>query len=411
MLNVERRYMIKELDRLGWSISGIARETGHDRKTVRKILAQPLQGEKRPREPRVHKLEPYTDYLKQRMEAGVWNAHKLFLEIQERGYPGGETQVRTFVQPLRTAREPRATVRFETQPGQQAQVDWGHFGPIIHQGRRQHLSAFIMTLGWSRMMYVEFTVSMDEARFLRCHQHAFDYFGGVPQEILHDNLKTAVLGRDGAGAILWNPRYLDFALTYGFKPHPCRPYRAQTKGKVENGVKYVRGNFWPGIHFDDLQDLNQQVLIWLDRVANVRIHGTTHEMPRSRLSREGLQTLTQRTPFDTSVIVQRQCSRDCLVSYENNLYSVPSDYAGQCLLVKETEDGYVLVFDAQSVEIARHRLGLSCHERIVDPAHYAKLRERHQRDAAKELWPEPLAGPTVETRPLSVYDEILEVVR
>ena len=174
------------------------------------------------------------------------------------------------MQPYRSAPRQRTTVRFETLPGQQAQVDCGYFGFIEHAGQRRRLYAFVMTLGWSRMLYVEFTVSTDAAWWLRGHLHAFHYFGGVPAEVLHDNLKTAVSARQD-GQVHWHPRYLDFAGYYGFTPRACQPYRAQTKGKVESAVRYLRYNFWPGLRFTDLADLNRQVRDWLDLTANVRL--------------------------------------------------------------------------------------------------------------------------------------------
>lgn len=125
------------------------------------------------------------------------------------------------------------------------------------------------------MLYVEFTLKADTTWFLRGHQRAFAYFGGVPREVLHNNLKSAVLGRDPYGNVLWNERYLDFAAASGFVPHACAPYRAQTKGKVERSISYVRANFWNGLQFSELTDLNQQVLDWLNQVANPRLHGTT----------------------------------------------------------------------------------------------------------------------------------------
>jgi transposase len=420
MLDVERRHMIKDLHKKGLSISDIARCSGHDRKTVRKVIAGPLLPTPKPRKRRAHKLDSYVDYLRQRMDAGVWNAHKLYTEIKARGYTGSETRVRAWIHPLREARMAQATVRFETEPGQQAQVDWGHFGTIQHQGRQMHLYAFVMTLGWSRAMYLEFTTSADEATWLRCHLNAFRYFGGVPREILHDNLKTAVLQRDGTGVIHWNPRYLDFAHCYGFTPRPCQPYRAQTKGKVESGVKYVRGNFWVGLYYQDLPDLNVQALIWLDTVANVRVHGTTHEVPAARLLVETLQPFPEQLVFDTSRISYRRSSRDCLISYAGNYYSVPAAYVCQNLMVKETAEGDLLIFSPQNEEIARHRAAIGRHQRIVQPAHYAGLEavsQRPKRAGAVQIAspPSPLAdwvaAPPVEVRPLSVYDELLEGAR
>jgi transposase len=419
MLNVERRHVIKELHRSGWSISAIARRTGHDRRTIRKVIAEPLLPTPKERKARARKLDPYVEYLQKRLDEGVWNARKLYTEIKARGYTGSETRVRAWVHPLREARRLQATVRFETEPGEQAQVDWGHFGAIQHQGRKKRLYAFIMTLGWSRAMYLEFTTQVDETSWLRCHVNAFRFFGGVPREILHDNLKTAVLGRDATGAIHWNPRYLDLADCYGFGLHPCRPYRPETKGKVESGVKYVRGNFWVGLKYQDLDDLNAQARDWIDTVANVRVHGTTGEIPYARLPLENLQPFPTQRTFDTSRIGYRKSSRDCLISYEGNLYSVPAAYVVQRLQVKETSEGELLIFSPQGKEIACHRVATGHGQRIVQPEHYAGLKavyHRPKRAGAVQIVspPSPLAealvAPQVEVRPLSVYDELLEGV-
>jgi transposase len=184
--------MIQELFGSGVSISEIARRTGHDRKTVRSVVNGPLMPAVKARPPRARKIDPFVTYLEKRIEQGVLNAEKLYQEIRARGYTGKARTVRQFVQPRRAPRQPVATVRFETEPGQQAQVDWASFGMIDHFGRQRRLYAFVMTLGRSRAMYIEFTVSMDATWQRRCHLHAFHYFGGVPREVLHNYLKTAV---------------------------------------------------------------------------------------------------------------------------------------------------------------------------------------------------------------------------
>jgi transposase len=419
MLTVESRFMIRDGYRQGISISELARLSGHDRKTVRRMVKpdEPLTPAPATRRPKVRKLDAFVEYLQARIAKGVLNARKLYGEISAQGYTGKETQVRSFVQPFREAREAEATVRFETAPGQQAQVDWGHFGLIEYQGRQRRLYAFVMTLGWSRVMYLEFTVSADAAWFLRCHLHAFQYFGGVPRELLHDNLKTVVLDRAADGAIHWNPRYLDFADYYGFTPKACQPYRAQTKGKVESGVKYVRGNFWPGLQFVDLADLNRQALDWLNGVANVRIHGTTGEVPFARLPLEELVPVGAKPAYDTSLSTYRRSSSDCLVSYEGNYYSVPALYAKQRLLVKETEQGELIVLTPQGDEIARHRLAMGHNQRIVVAAHYQGLptsgRPAQRPSAIQILMKEGtlstfLAAPAVEARSLQFYERVLE---
>lgn len=261
-------------------------------------------------------------------------------------------------------------------------------------------------------MYLEFTVSMQAAWFLRAHLHAFDYFGGVPDQVLHDNLKTAVLEREADGTIHWNSRYLDFADYYGFQPRACQPYRSQTKGKVENGIKYIRGNFWPGLEFIDLADLNRQALEWLNTVANVRLHGTTRAVPFDRLPQEKLRPL-EKPSYDTSIIAYRRSSRDCLISYEGNFYSVPATYAQQRLLVKETEQEQLLIVSVEGEVIAHHKLAHGRGQRLMQAEHYQSLWPKAQ--------PQQLSLPTfslfhtvtqnappVEVRPLSIYDEVLE---
>lgn len=430
MLKVEDRFMIKELHRTGVSISDIARLTGHDRKTVRAVIAAPLIRQRRPARPRASKLDPYTSYLQQRLADGVFNAQKLFHELQAQGYPGQRGLVRTFVQPFRQARAAQAIVRFETAPGEQAQVDWGHFGTIEHRGRPRKLYAFLFTLGWSRASYLEFTVSLTSAVFLRCHIHAFHALGGIPRRILYDNLKSVVLDRDAEGTIRWQPTFLDFATYYGFSPQACRPYRAQTKGKVERGIGYVRTSFWPGLTVADLTDLNGQARDWTTTIANQRVHGTTGEVPAARLPQEGLQPLAGKPDYDTCLVGYRRSSRDSRLSYGGNFYSVPVAYAGQQLLVRELEDEVLVVVSPQGDEIARHELASGANQQIIMPAHFAtrpadpsqtrpvnRRRGSPVRVAAPVGAASPQSGaavlvpdaPLVEVRPLAEYDRLLEV--
>lgn len=214
----------------GMSQSEITRQLGVDRKRVRKYLYRPPQPYG-PRVPRTWKLDAYRSYLRELWEQGVHNAHKLFREIQKRGYPGGYPQVRRLVAGWRQEERERAFVRFETQPGEQSQLDWSHFGNW--QGHR--LYAFALTLGYSRMRYVEFTPRQDLGTLLTCLVHAFHYLGGVSEVILTDNIKAVVLDRQGE-QVRWNPRFLDFASYYGFVPRACPLYRPETKGKIERTI-------------------------------------------------------------------------------------------------------------------------------------------------------------------------------
>ena len=168
-------------------------------------------------------------------------------------------------------------MRFETAPGEQAQVDWGSLGYEGADGKKHRVWAFVMTMGWSRACYVELVRKADTATFIQCHVNAFEYLGGIPRRCLYDNAKVVTLGKDETGQVAWNMRMLDFALRVGFEIRLCQPYRAQTKGKVESGVKYVRRNMWPSMRFTDDADLNRQgsgvVRQWW---PTGRIHGTTH---------------------------------------------------------------------------------------------------------------------------------------
>ena len=196
MLKVEDRFMIKDLYRRGMSISEIARNSGHDRKTIRAIVNSPVNPPKKKRKKRASILDPFVPYLERRIEEGVLNCNKLFGEIREQGYEGGKSTLKYFVQPYREARRQEATVRFETEPGEQGQVDWGHFGFIQHQGRRRRLYAFVMILGWSRASYLEFTVSTDIASWLRCHLHAFHYLGGYMRNRQVSDIRRPRFDRD-----------------------------------------------------------------------------------------------------------------------------------------------------------------------------------------------------------------------
>ena len=272
-----------------------------------------------------------------------------------------------------------------------------------------------MTLGWSRASYVRFTTSSDTTWFIRCHLHAFAYLGGVPKQLLYDNLKSVVLRRDAEDVVHWNPRFLDFADVAGFSPQACKPYRPQTKGKVENGVKYVRGNFWPGLHFRDLEDLNTQALAWLNTTANPRVHGTTGEVPFTRLGAEGLQPADKAFTYDTSVMITRRSSKDCFISYEGNLYSVPAAYARKTLQVKISEAQELVICSDVGEVLAHHRILLGRQERSVQAEHYrglgiptprvepATARQEIQGPQTSMFWD----APVVEVRSLSVYDRLL----
>ena len=246
----------------------------------------------------------------------------------------------------------------------------------------------------------------------------YAYINGIVDVILHDNLKTAVVDRPSPDVIHWNRRYLDFAEYYGFTPKACKPYRPQTKGKVESGVSYVKGNFCLGLEYVNLADLNRQAMGWLNTIANVRVHGTTGEVPFERLPNEELTPIHGKPDYDTSIIAHRRCSRDCLISYEGNFYSAPADYAGQRVMVKATEGGELLVLNEHGEIVAWHTLAAGSNQRVVVAEHYegiAASSRKQRRAGARQVavpdlrptpWPD---APLVQVRPLGTYQDLVEL--
>lgn len=411
MIRGETWYMIRDLLRQGLSISAIARQTGLSRPTIRKIRDEVSHPRPSTRQPRASKLDPFKPYLQERFAAGVVNATKLYQEVQAQGYAGKASILRAYLQPFRVRSCP-VTERFETLPGAQAQVDWGEYGHLLHEGRRHRLSFFLLTLSYCRRSYLEFVTSQDEATLLRCHLHAFAYFGGVPATILYDNPKTIVRERRADGTPVWNARFRDFADTEGFTPRLCAVRRPQTKGKVESDVGYVKGNFLLGLDLDQhtLTTLNGEALRWLREVADVRVHGTLHERPRDRWPVEAAVLHPFLRPdVDTSRLSYRQVQRDAFIAYGTNRYSVPPEVVGQVVLVKEGEDG-VLQILAQDRVVATHALVAARHRLVRAPGHEEVVRaycRARRRPAQPTVPPAALmlpVWPAVEQRPLTAYD-------
>ena len=291
MLSKEGIMEIKVLARQGRSIRDIAREMQVSRNTVRRYLRDEAAAELRRSPARPHKLDPFRQYLAERVRAAhpTWlPATVLLAEIAEQGYTGGLSRLRAYLRSLRTVKPAEPLVRFETPAGHQMQCDW-----VVFRRGKLPLSAFVATLGYSRASYVEFVTDERLDTLLACHEHAFEFFGGVPREGLYDNMKTVVLERDayGPGEHRFQPAFLDFAGHCGFVPKLCRPYRAKTKGKVERFNGYLRRSFYNPLASKLAQDrllldvdtANAKVRTWLRDVANARLHGTTLKVPRDQL--------------------------------------------------------------------------------------------------------------------------------
>ncbi|AKB57047.1 IS21 family transposase [Methanosarcina barkeri] len=351
MLKMEEWLLIRDLYSQGLNISEISERTGYDRKTVRKYLQLKTLPEPQKRPPRPSKLDLYKPYLLEKINEKHYTAARLFREIQKMGFDGGETIVKDFVRKVRPKQGVPAVLRYETKPGVQAQVDWGELGTVEVDGKLKKLFCFSMILGYSRMRYVECTLSIDTFTLIQCHLNAFQYFGGCTQEILYDNMKQVVIKRAMKSSDSeWNSQYEDFFKHYGFIPRLCRPYRPQTKGKIENTIGFVKRDFFLGREFSSLESLNNQALEWLNRV-NSSIHGTTHEIPLERFKKEKekLNLLNQVPRYKVVKTETRKISRDCYISYLGNKYSVPYKFAGRTAKLQIFEGKFEVYVDYEKV--------------------------------------------------------------
>jgi transposase len=397
--------MILDLHRQGLSVSAIARRAGIDRKTVRKYIEHGLEPPSYgPRKPRARQLEPFEAYLRQRVAAypGL-TASRLMREIREHGYAGGYSAVTDFLREVRPSPVPPFEVRFETAPGEQAQVDFAQFEVIFadEPSAVRKVWLFSLVLGYSRLIWARFVSHQDLQTVLRCHMAAFEALGGVPHEILYDRMKTAVIGEDDQAHIVYNRALIDFAGHYGFHPKACRPYRAKTKGKVERPFRYIREDFFLARSFRNLDDLNAQLADWLGTVANPRGHATTRRVVNEAFAEEKLQSLPL-VPFSAVLKLERRVSHEGMVSVGGNFYSVPDATRKRVVEVHSLADE-IRIFEADRL-IAVHPVLEGRHQRRLAPGHRKMPTQRAMAEAAAV--PIGRAGDIVARRSLDFYEAV-----
>ena len=366
-------------DRQGLTATQIARALGLNRKTVAKWLARRRYAPQQ-RRPRSSILDPFKPRIVRLLDAHPYSAQQIFQRLREEGYRGGVTIVRDYVHRIRPTKLP-VYLKLHFAPGECAQIDWGCWGTVAVGNTRRRLSFFVMVLAFSRQMFLEFTISQTMEHFLSCHEHAFLAFGGVPSKIMVDNLKSAVLQRLAGVAPVFNPRYLDFARHHGFTITPCTVARANEKGQVESGVGYVKKNFLRGLDLTEFSAIQAAAQVWLDTIANVRIHKQTQRRPVDLLQDERLGPHNPNR-YDVARTTTTRASSQFRITVDANHYSVPCTYAHRRLTVKLYPDRVVIYFDAQLV--ARHTRSYSRHLDIEDPEHAKgllaeRLRAREQR--------------------------------
>lgn len=366
------------------SKSAIAARLAIHRQTVRQALAYT---EGPPPDGRHglsrNKLQPYHGYLHNRLqEYPELSGAKLLTEIRTMGYTGGYTSLKDYLQTLRPKKS-QAFLRIETLPGEFAQVDWANVGRIQIGNAQRHVSCFVMVLSFSRMIYLEFTLSQCLEDFMGAHVGAFRFFGGMPRKINYDNLKTVVLSRVGQD-IRFHPRFMDFAGYYLFEPIPCGVRKAWEKGKVESGIKYIRSSFLAGRPLVNITRLNEEGRAWLDTQANVRLHGALKERPIDRLEVEKPQLIPlPAKDYDCSIVKSVHVRHQALIHFQANRYSVPAAYVQKVLTLKATGQT-IQLYDGPK-QIAVHPRCYEKYRVIENPAHYAGLIAERKKAAQAKL--------------------------
>jgi len=418
VLGMEQWTVIRQRRQAGETVSQIARDLGLDRKTVRRCLKQT---EWRPyvRQVRMSTLlDAHREWLLERAPQVRYSARILWQELRaQRDFVGSYEAVKLAVRPLRSAACAASLTqgRFETGPGEQAQVDWGQ-AIVTMGGIRRPVHIFVMTLGYNRRGYAEGFCDERMASLLAAHECAFAHFGGCCETLLYDRMRTVTTREEptpsGERRARLNPTFAAFAQHWGFTPRLCRPYRAQTKGKVESGVKYVKRNFLPGRSFRDLDDFNAQLAAWQAEVADVRVHGTTHQRPIERFVAEVAVLLptSAQSSFLQAMVRPRVVADDWLVAIDTNRYSVPFRLIGQT--VEVVREGGEFVIRHQGQIVASHPVLAGRAQLSVRPEHGPGAVARNLRHRYSSRAPgahEPPLQHEVEVRDLSCYEQLLNL--
>jgi transposase len=406
VINLEEWMDIKQLKRDGHSERAIARMTGHTRKTVKRVLQE--QSPMAFHTPdRGSCLDDFKTYVKDRHENFDLSAVRLLAEIQPLGYTGSLRTLRRYVQDLETGIKAaaRATVRFETPPGQQGQVDWAECGSFVDaQGNSHPLYAFVFVLGYSRMLFVCFTASMQLPILMRCHMRAFEFFGGIPKSVLYDNMAQVRLPHTKQ----LHPEFVDFAAHYGYSIKTHRVRRPRTKGKCERMVSYVKDNFLNGRTFVDHADVEAQAMHWLDTVANVRVHETTGERPLDLLptEKEHLTPFCSVVPYQICERVDRKVDVEGFVAFDKSRYSVDPEHVGKNVSIEAF--GGQIVVRVRDLIIAEHERSDKPGACVVKKEHLERMWQVTTALKAssgiphwKQVWKDSVA-----VTQLSVYEEV-----
>ena len=359
----------------GWPVGTVAAQLGVHHDVVRRVLREHGAPPQQPAVTRARMIDPYLPFIEQTLaDYPQLHASRLHQMVRQRGYQGSEGHFRRLIAQLRPRKVPEPFARLSMPPGEQAQMDWGHFGKVTVGRAVRPLYAFIMVLSWARMCFVRFFHDMQQCSFLRGHVEAFDFFGGVPRRVLYDNLKSACIERVGRAA-RFNEPLLQMASHYGFAPVLATPGRGNEKGRVERSVRYVRTSFFAARAFTDLVELNAQALTWSREVsAERRWQDDDRTTVGAQFEHErGLLRPRPRAPHETAMAVQARVGRTPYVRFDTNDYSLPCEHTRRVVtLLAEPERIRVMV---EGEVVAAHPRSFDRRATIEDPAHLQGLRD------------------------------------
>lgn len=337
------------------------------------------------------KILPFEGDISLRLRRGEKSVKRIFFSLEKAGYTGSYQLLNSYIREHIASvdrKKYKRSVRVETEPGEQAQVDWGSFGTVIIDGRKEKLYAFVYVLSYSRATYFEFVVKQNQHVLQNCHIHAFEKLG-IPQTIRYDNMKTVVLGRtrmkNGERKVDWNVAFQNFAKYYGFEPVVCPPYWPRAKGKVEAAVKYIKHNFAEKNlfkkNFSTLEQLNIEVANWTENIANERLHATTKQKPRERWQMEkDFLVFPKENEFNSTPLLHRRSTKDGLIQYKSTFYSVPMEYAQKKLFLREIVNRGIPILKIYDKHlcVGEHKISTKRGEWIIDNAHTLKHEEEKQ---------------------------------
>lgn len=387
MLGIAMYTTIKTLWGLGKNKSEIAGLTGHDWKTVSKVIKKVEMGIEEPEmKERGSILDPYKEKIVKMLLEGL-SGVRIHEELVREGFTGAYPTVKKYIRKLKKKED--IFVRVHTLPGQEAQVDFGYIGKIKDdEGKIRKAWVFNMRLSYSRLDYYERVYDQRVETFINCHINAFEYFSGVPEIVKIDNLKAAILEANFYEPV-YQRMYKEFSEYYGFKPIPCRIYRPNDKGKVESGIKYVKGNFFKGRQFINGNDCDSKLKEWMKR-ANKRVHGTTRKVPMEVFEDEERDKLLSlpTTRFKLCMAGTRLVYHDCHIFVDYNYYSVPFEYVGKEVEIELT--GNLLKVYYRGRNIAIHRRVVGKGQFSTEESHYpaykryseTEYQEKYQRKMA-----------------------------